>query len=99
MLRNWARLCVVVASLLGNFYAAAQSPDPALQKALSQSMASRSGTAIVLDAHSESRIIASYRLDVAARRVVYPGSSIKPFTLMALLQSGELDGQTALLCK
>jgi len=62
-------------------------------------MASRSGTAIVLDAHSESRIIASYRLDVAARRVVYPGSSIKPFTLMALLQSGELDGQTALLCK
>lgn len=61
-------------------------------------MAGRSGTAIVLDVQSD-RILVGYRLDVAARRLAYPGSSIKPFTLMALLESGKLDGQTALVCK
>jgi len=61
-------------------------------------MAGQSGTAVVLRVGSE-RPVASYRLDVAARRLVYPGSSIKPFTLMALLESDKLDGQTALVCK
>jgi len=61
-------------------------------------MAGRSGTAVVLDVHSE-RVLASYRLDEAARRLAYPGSSIKPFTLIALLESGKLDGHTALVCK
>ena len=50
----------------------------------SRTMAGRQGTAVVLDAHS-GRVLAAYHLDVAARRVVHPGSSIKPFTLMALL--------------
>jgi penicillin-binding protein 2 len=31
--------------------------------------------------------------------VVHPGSSIKPFTLLALLQAGKLDAHTALMCK
>ncbi len=97
MLWNRARLLAMVC-LLGEFCAAAQTPYPVLQKAVSQAMAGRSGTAVVLDVHSE-RILAAYRPYVAAQRVVYPGSSIKPFTLMALLQSGKLDGQTALLCK
>jgi len=36
---------------------------------------------------------------VAARRIVHPGSSIKPFTLMALLEFGMANEQTALVCK
>ena len=64
----------------------------------SRAMAGRSGTAVVLDVHS-GQVLASYHLDVAARRVVHPGSSIKPFTLMALLELGKVNEQTALMCK
>ena len=52
----------------------------------------------MLDVNS-GRMLASYHLDVAARRVVHPGSSIKPFTLLALLQAGKVDAGTALVCK
>ncbi|HTV64120.1 MAG TPA: penicillin-binding transpeptidase domain-containing protein [Bryocella sp.] len=86
-------VCVVVCEM-----AAAQGNSPALQSAVLRAMAGQSGTAVVLDVRS-GRILASYRPGVAARRLAYPGSSIKPFTLLALLQSGKLNGQTALVCK
>jgi cell division protein FtsI/penicillin-binding protein 2 len=76
----------------------AQPASSSLQSAVSRAMAGRSGAAVVLDVHT-GRILASYRLDVAGRRVVHPGSSIKPFTLMALLESGKVNQQTALVCK
>ncbi len=61
-------------------------------------MAGRRGTAVVVDVQS-GRVLAAYHLDVASRRVVHPGSSIKPFTLLALLQAGKLDAHTALMCR
>ena len=61
-------------------------------------MAGHRGTAVVLDVQS-GHVLAAYHLDVAARRVAHPGSSIKPFTLLALLQAGKLDAHTALMCK
>lgn len=72
--------------------------EVSLQKAVTDAMAGRSGTAVVVDVHS-GRVLAAYRLDVAARRVAHPGSAIKPFTLMALLESGKVNEQTALMCK
>jgi len=98
MLLNGSWRWLAVVGLLAGVPAAGQTSSSVLQKAVSQAMRGQSGTALVLRVSSE-RIIASYRLEVAARRVVYPGSSIKPFTLMALLESGKLDGQTALVCK
>jgi len=98
MLLNRACRWLVVVCLLAGVSAAGQTSSSVLQKTASRAMKGQSGTAVVLRVNSE-RIIASYRLEVAARRVVYPGSSIKPFTLMALLESGKLDGQTALMCK
>ncbi len=77
---------------------AAESGVPALQKAIARAMAGRRGSAVVVDVQS-GHILAAYHLDVAARRVVHPGSAVKPFTLLALLQAGKLDGQTALMCK
>jgi len=44
-------------------------------------------------------VLANYHLEVAARRVAHPGSSIKTFTLMAVLEAGKVDEQTALVCK
>jgi cell division protein FtsI/penicillin-binding protein 2 len=87
---------LICAALCGN--AAAQSASATLQNAVSRAMGNQRGAAVVLDVHS-GRVIASSHLDVAARRLVAPGSSIKPFTLLALLQSGKVNAQTALVCK
>jgi penicillin-binding protein 2 len=61
-------------------------------------MAWRRGAAVVVSVRS-GQILAAYHLDVAARRLVHPGSSIKPFILLALLQAGKIDAHTALMCK
>jgi penicillin-binding protein 2 len=74
------------------------SADATLQAAVKHAMSSHRGTAVVLDVRS-GEIVAASHLDVAARRLVAPGSSIKPFTLLALLQSGKVNEQTALMCK
>ncbi len=78
--------------------ATAQPGNSQLQKALSQALAGRRAAAVVLDVHT-GRVLAVYHADVAARRVVHPGSSIKPFTLLALLEAGKVDANTALVCK
>ncbi len=78
--------------------ATAQPASAGLQNAVNVAMNNQRGTVVLLDVHS-GRVIASFHLDVAARRKVAPGSSIKPFTLLALLQSGKVNAQTALMCK
>jgi cell division protein FtsI/penicillin-binding protein 2 len=75
-----------------------QAGDAKLQRAVAQAMAGQRGTAVVLDVRS-GHTLAAYHVDVASRRVVHPGSSIKPFTLLALLETGKVDARTALVCK
>src|SRR5580692_10777199 len=58
-----------------------------LQAVLNRAMAGRPGAAVALDVDS-GRILAEYHLKVAAQRLVSPGSTVKPFTLQALLHSG-----------
>jgi cell division protein FtsI/penicillin-binding protein 2 len=61
-------------------------------------MHERVGTAVVVDVES-GKVIASYRLDVAARMLARPGSAFKPFTLLALLDSGKLKGSDTFVCR
>jgi cell division protein FtsI/penicillin-binding protein 2 len=89
-----AFLLAVLASVGGN----AQAGVSSLQQAVNRAMAGKNGTAVVLDVGSN-RVLASYRVNVAARRLAFPGSSIKTFTLLALLQAGKITSQTALMCK
>lgn len=89
-------LALMVAAVSLN--SAAQPVDITLQGALNRAMGTQRGAAVVLDVHS-GRVLASSHLEVAARRVAAPGSSIKPFTLLALLEAGKINGQTALVCK
>lgn len=89
-------LALIFGALSAN--AVAQPASATLQTKVDSAMNNQRGVAVVLDVPS-GRVIASSHLDVAARRVVAPGSSIKPFTLLALLQSGKVNGQTALMCK
>jgi cell division protein FtsI/penicillin-binding protein 2 len=84
--------------LLAAVPASAQTDPTSLPQAVDRAMAGKNGTAVVLDV-GINRVLASYRLDVAARRLALPGSSIKTFTLLALLQAGKVSSQTALMCK
>lgn len=61
-------------------------------------MAGQSGTAAVVDIDS-GRLLASYRLEVAARTLASPGSTLKPFTLATLLESRKLTPETSLVCR
>lgn len=91
--------CVLIVLWLGTLLCpAGEAGGTSLQTAVVRAMAGRRGAAVVLDVQS-GKVLAAYRLDVAARRVAYPGSAVKPFTLLALLQAGKLDAHTALLCK
>ena len=88
----------LIFSFLGTWSAAAQAGNTALQTAVTHAMTGQRGTAVVLDARS-GHMLAAYHPQVAARRLAYPGSSIKPFTLLALLDAGKVDAHTALVCK
>jgi cell division protein FtsI/penicillin-binding protein 2 len=99
MRRQTRRFFIVIVVCFAALLATAgDSGSSTLQSAVVRAMAGRRGTAVVVDVQS-GHVLAAYHLDVAARRVGRPGSSIKPFTLLALLQTGKLDAHTALMCK
>ena len=77
--------------------ASAISLSTNLERSVNESMKNRQGAAVVLDVQT-GQILASYRMDVAARREASPGSSIKPFTLMTLIEAGVVNEHTALIC-
>lgn len=89
MLVNLAAIVV----LLGTTVQAAD-----LNTEVARILRGRSGTAVVVDV-SSGRILADYHPDVAARRLARPGSAFKPFTLLALLQSGKLHSTDSLVCR
>src|SRR5271165_2290452 len=86
-------MCVALLS-----FASEQAGNSKLRSALAHTMAGQAGAAVVLDVQ-RGQVLATYHFDVAARRVTRPGSSIKPFTLLALLKAGKVDAHTALVCK
>ncbi len=93
------RLCMTALLVWTSTLCAVAEGDTAgLQSAVTRAMTGRRGTAVVISVQS-GKILAAYRPEVAARRVVAPGSSLKPFTLLALLESGKVGPQTALICK
>jgi penicillin-binding protein 2 len=101
MLRlNLTRRCAaaVAVCLAALCAGAGEASVPALQTATVRAMAGRRGSAVIVAIRS-GQVLAAYHLDVAARRLVQPGSSIKPFTLLALLQAGKVDAHTALMCR
>lgn len=61
-------------------------------------MAGKAGSAVVIDSASGD-VLAAYHPEVAAQRAALPGSSIKPFTLLALLEADKINDHTTLLCK
>jgi stage II sporulation protein D len=68
------------------------------QAAVTRAMAGKQGAAVVLDVKS-GRVLASHRMDIAARSLVRPGSTIKPFVLAAALERGRVRASESMLCR
>jgi membrane carboxypeptidase/penicillin-binding protein len=69
----------------------------ALEPVIAKLMAGKPGAVVVLDV-SSGKIVAQSNLRLAAQRVTTPGSVVKPFVLMELLQSGKIDPEQHLVC-
>jgi cell division protein FtsI/penicillin-binding protein 2 len=61
-------------------------------------MAGQSGALVIVDIVSGA-VLAAHRLDLAARTLARPGSTLKPFVLMKLLESHRLDANRKLMCR
>jgi peptidoglycan glycosyltransferase len=72
--------------------------DTRLQRTVDEAMQGHAGAIVVVDVTSD-KILASQNLDVAGRELVRPGSALKPFVLMELLETGKLDAKQRLLCR
>lgn len=69
-----------------------------LQRGVDEAMQGHAGALVVVDVTSE-KILAAKNLDVAGSNLVRPGSALKPFVLMELLETGKLDAKQRLLCR
>lgn len=86
--------CLAIGLLLVCNYGLGSDLDAELARA----MHGRSGAAAVVDVAS-GHVLGVYHPSVAARRLTRPGSAFKPFTLLALLQSGKLTPTESFACR
>ena len=68
-----------------------------LARAAARAMQGKAGAVVVAEV-SSGRLLAEHGLKVAATRLAAPGSAIKPFTLLALLESGKFNPASGLAC-
>jgi len=68
-----------------------------LQREVDRAMGRRPGTFVVVGVTSRT-ILAAHRMDLASLRLEAPGSTLKPFLLMTLLETGKLDPKQRLIC-
>jgi cell division protein FtsI/penicillin-binding protein 2 len=100
VLKAMAIFGLLVCSLAAQTETKSAEKDPrasVLQKAVRSGMAGKAGAAVVLDVES-GKIMAQHGMDTAARRVATPGSTVKPFVLMALLDSQRLSIDEPFFC-
>ncbi|HXY23622.1 MAG TPA: penicillin-binding transpeptidase domain-containing protein [Candidatus Acidoferrum sp.] len=69
-----------------------------LQLQVNRAMEKVPGAFVVVEIDSRS-VLAAHRMDLASRQMKAPGSTLKPFLLMALLESGKLDPNQKLICR
>jgi cell division protein FtsI/penicillin-binding protein 2 len=74
------------------------SLSPKLQREVDRAMGKLPGALVVIDVMSRT-ILAAHRMDLASLRLETPGSTLKPFLLMALLETGKLDPKQQLVCR
>jgi stage II sporulation protein D len=78
--------------------ASAEEADARLQSAAAAALAGRDGTIVVMDART-GRVRAAVNLELANGAALPPGSSVKPFTLLAALRSRIVAPRSRLACR
>jgi cell division protein FtsI/penicillin-binding protein 2 len=73
-------------------------PETVFRSAAVRTLGNRVGAVAVADVAS-GRLLTVHNLPLASRRLVRPGSIVKPFTLIALLESNTITPDTALICR
>lgn len=91
------RILVLPALFLCPTLCTTQQSAATLDPVIARLMAGKPGAVVALDVTS-GKIIAQSNLKTAAERVTAPGSTLKPFVLLELLQSGKLDQGQHLAC-
>lgn len=74
-----------------------RAQDTRLQDAADRAMRRHRGAAVVLDLRSN-KILAAHDLDIAGRRLATPGSTVKPFVLLKLLDLGLVKASDRFVC-
>jgi penicillin-binding protein 2 len=69
-----------------------------LQREVDSAMGKLPGAFVVVDVKSRA-ILAAHGMDQASLRLEAPGSTLKPFLLMALLETGKLDPTQEFICR
>jgi SpoIID/LytB domain protein len=72
--------------------------DALLQRAAQSALGGRDGLVLVMDAQT-GRVRAVVNQRAAFEEATPPGSSIKPFTMLAALRAGSLDEATRIVCR
>jgi penicillin-binding protein A len=94
---------IAMAFFLALFVALPLRPDDSatpskLQREVDSAMGKLPGAFVILDVTSRT-MLAGRGMDVASVRLEAPGSTLKPFLLMALLETGKLDPTQKLICR
>jgi cell division protein FtsI/penicillin-binding protein 2 len=74
------------------------SSQGALEAAVTKAMAGRTGAVVVMEVPS-GRVVAAHRSDLARKRQARPGSTVKPFTLAALIEARGFDPGAPVPCE
>jgi len=69
-----------------------------LQTEVDQAMAKLPGAFVIVDIATRA-VLAAHGMDLASNRLEAPGSTLKPFLLMALLETGKLDPKQQFICR
>jgi cell division protein FtsI/penicillin-binding protein 2 len=99
-MRAYWLIAILLASWLPMRVSEALPPaNPTLGEEL-QRAADRAGdAAVVVVDLSSAKVLAARNMKVAAGKLVRPGSTLKPFVLLELLDTGKLDAQARLFCR
>ena len=69
-----------------------------LQREVDRAMVKLPGAFVIVDVATRA-VLAAHGMDVASLRREAPGSTLKPFLLMALLETGKLDPKQQFICR